>query len=151
MGKITTCSTIMLSWSSGGITGDLEIDLVSATTGDMTVVNASIDLGSGITSYKWTVAAEPDVYYLEGNAADYPSLIYSGNFTVSAGSDTSCLSDKETSTSASASAAASSGTSATASQTAKATTGSNFDSGSDRIVVPSLGFLGIGVLAVALL
>lgn len=140
----------MLSWSSGGITGDLEIDLVSATTGDMTVVNASIDLGSGVTSYKWTVAAEPDTYYLEGNAADYPSLIYSGNFTVSAGSDKSCLSDK-TSTSASASAAGSSGASATASQTAKATSGSNFDSGSDRIVVPGLGLLGIGVFAVALL
>src|SRR5271170_7443001 len=68
MGKITECSTIMLSWSSAGINGPLEIDLVSATTGDIITVDTNIDLSTGATSYKWTVAAPADTYYLEGNA-----------------------------------------------------------------------------------
>src|ERR1700737_358567 len=90
MGKIASCSTIMLSWSSGGVNGPLEIDLVSATSGNIIVVDTSIDLSSGSTTYKWIVAALPDTYYMQGNSQDFPNLIYSGNFTISKGT-TACI------------------------------------------------------------
>jgi len=96
-GKVTTWSTIMLSWSSGGITGPLEIVLVSATTGGITTIASSIDLGTGISSYKWIVSAAQDTYYLEGNAQNHTWLIYSGNFTGLSNSDSSCLASKQAS------------------------------------------------------
>jgi hypothetical protein len=138
MGKIASCSTIMLSWSSGGIDGPLEIDLVSATTGDMTTIDPTIDLSNGTTSYKWTVDAPADTYYLQGNAQDYPSLIYSGNFTISQGSS-ACI-DKQASVSAVASGSA---VSATAS--ASPSSGSTFVSGAERVIVSGtlLGSLAI--------
>ena len=80
----------MLSWSSGGVNGPLEIDLVSATSGNIIVVDTSIDLSSGSTTYKWIVAALPDTYYMQGNSQDFPNLIYSGNFTISKGT-TACI------------------------------------------------------------
>src|SRR5579859_4961656 len=61
MGKTTSCFTIMLSWSSCGVGGPLEIDLVFATTGDIITVDPSIDLTKGATPYKWTV----DVHRLQ--------------------------------------------------------------------------------------
>jgi hypothetical protein len=148
MGKITECSTIMLSWSSAGINGPLEIDLVSATTGDIITVNSNIDLSGGAMSYKWTVAAPADIYYLEGNAADFSSLIYSGNFTVSDGTSTACLTDKQSSASGSASASGSGAAQSAASSTVKpSTTGSNFSSGSDRVVVSGVSIVSLAVLA----
>jgi hypothetical protein len=138
MGKITTCSTIMLSWTSGGITGPLEIDLVSATTGDMITINSSIDLSKGATSYKWTVAAPPDTYYLEGNAQDFPSLIYSGNFTVSQGTNTACM-NKQASANATVSATTSVQHSATASATPSS--GSTFISGTEKTIGSGLSVL----------
>jgi hypothetical protein len=151
MGKIATCSTIILSWSSSGITGPLEIDVVSATTGDVTTVTSSVDLGSSVTSYKWIVAVEPDTYYLEGNAQNYPSLVYSGNFTVSAGSDSSCLSNKQASSPSGVGGSAHSGSSAVGTNTATPLNGSTFSSGSDRSVAWGISLLGIGVLSACLL
>ncbi len=144
MGKITSCSTIMLSWSSGGVDGLLEIDLVSATTGDIITVQSGIDLTKGTTSYKWTVAAPADTYYLQGNAADFPSLIYSGNFTVSLGSSTNCLNKQAVSSSASAASG-----SAKASATASATpsSGATFVSGAERVVASGLSVAGLAIFA----
>ena len=148
MGKITECSTIMLSWSSAGINGPLEIDLVSATTGDIITVDTNID-PSTTQSYKWTVAAPADTYYLEGNAADFPSLIYSGNFTVSDGTNTACMSDKQASASGSSSAASGSAASQSmATVTVKpSTTGSTFSSGAGRFAVSGISIIGFVVFA----
>jgi hypothetical protein len=139
MGKITECSTIMLSWSSAGIKGPLEIDLVSATTGDIITVDSNID-PSTTQSYKWTVAAPADTYYLEGNAADFSSLIYSGNFTVSDGTSTACMNDKQPSASGSSSVASGSAASQSVpTVTVKpSTTGSTFSSGAGRVAVPGM-------------
>jgi hypothetical protein len=146
MGKITTCSTIMLSWSSGGVSGPLEIDLVSCTTGDIITIDSDIDLSKGATSYKWTVAAPVDTYYLQGNAADFPTLLYSGNFTVSKGSSTACV-DKQVSSSAIASASGS-GTAAKQSATAAATpsTGATFVSGAERVMISGFTIISLAIL-----
>jgi hypothetical protein len=133
MGKIVSCSTIMLSWSSGGITGPLEIDLVSATTGDMTTIDPSIDLSNGTTSYKWTVDAPADTYYLQGNAQDYASLIYSGNFTISQGS-TACE-NKQATESGSGMASGSAAGQSTTAIASPSTTGSTFVSGAERVFI----------------
>jgi len=143
MGKITTGSTIILSWSAGGITGPLEIYLVSATTGDITTITSSIDLGTGVYSYKWIVTAALDTYYLEGNAQTYPSLVYASNFIVSSHSDSSCPANKQ-----GADPIGAGGSAAAASQSVKPSRGSTFNSGSDRIVVPEASFWRIGALAV---
>jgi hypothetical protein len=144
MGKITSCSTIMLSWSSGGVDGPLEIDLVSATTGDVMTVQAGIDLTKGITSYKWTVDAPADTYYLQGNVADYPSLIYSGNFTVSQGTSTACLNKQAVSSNAST---ATGSTKTSAAATATPSSGATFASGAERVVVSGLSAVGFAIFA----
>lgn len=144
MGKITSCSTIMLSWSSGGVDGPLEIDLVSATTGDIITVESGVDLTKGTTSYKWTVAVPADTYYLQGNAADFPSLIYSGNFTVSQGSTTNCVSKQAVSSSASV---ASGSTKASATVFATPSSGATFVSGAERVIVSGLSVVGLVTFA----
>jgi hypothetical protein len=143
MGKITSCSTIMLSWSCGGVDGPLEIDLVSATTGDVMTVQTGID-PTKVTSYKWTVDAPADTYYLQGNSADYPSLIYSGNFTVSQGTSTACLNKQAVSSNAST-ATGSTKTSATASATPSS--GATFASGAERVVASGLSVVGFAIFA----
>lgn len=145
MGKITSCSTIMLSWTSGGVDGPLEIDLVSASTGDIITVQSGIN-PSKTTSYKWTVAVPADTYYLQGNAADFPSLIYSGNFTVSQGSSTNCV-NKQAGSSSSASAASGSDVKQSATASATPSSGSTLVSGAERVVVSGLSFVGLAVLA----
>ena len=137
----------MLSWSSGGVNGPLEIDLVSASTGDIITIQSGIDLTKGTTSYKWTVAAPADTYYLQGNAADFPTLLYSGNFTVSQGSSTACVNKQAVSSSASVAAASGS---AKASATASATpsSGATFVSGAERVVVSRLSVVGLVIFAV---
>ena len=121
---------------------------MSATTGDIITIDSDIDLSAGATSYKWTVAAPADTYYLEGNAADFSSLIYSGNFTVSDGSNTACMDNKQAS--AIGSAAAASGSAAAqstmATVTAKpSTTGSTFSSGAGRVVVSGMSVISLVV------
>jgi hypothetical protein len=144
MGKITTCSTVMLSWTSGGVSGPLEIDLVSCTTGDIITIDSAIDLSKGATSYKWTVAAPADTYYLQGNAADFASLLYSGNFTVSKGSNTACV-DKQVSSSAIANG---SGVAVKQSATASASpsTGSTFVSGAERVIISGSTIVSLAIL-----
>jgi len=144
MGKITECSTIELTWTSSGINGPLEIDLVSATTGDVTTITTDIDPAT-TTSYKWTVAASPDTYFLEGNAQDYSALIYTGNFTVSSGSNTACLTNQPsngTSTSSTSSTPSTLSVSVVT-VTAKPTSGSNFASGAERVFVSGFSIVGI--------
>jgi len=143
MGKITTCSTIMISWSSGGVSGPFEIDVVSATSGDVITIDSNIDL-TNQTSYKWLVAVPADTYYFQGNAADLSYLVYSGNFTVSKGT-TTCQS-KDTVSGASASA---SGNAAVASVTVSATpsSGATFNSGAERIMVSGASVVGLVIIA----
>src|SRR5271170_6673925 len=146
MGKITSCSTIMLSWSSAGINGPLEIDLVSATTGDVITINSTIDLSGGATSYKWVVDAPADTYYLEGNAADFPSLVYSGNFTVSQGSDTACMDSKAAVSGSASGSATGSTTSESVTASAKPSSGSNFSSGAERVIISGFSVVGLAML-----
>ena len=144
MGKITTCSTIMLSWSSGGVSGPLEIDLVSATSGDVTTID-SIDI-TNQTSYKWLVAVPADTYYLQGNAQDYPSLIYSGNFTVSQGTST-CQAKQAVSSGSASSSASGSAAKASVSSTASPSSGATFNSGAGKVMMSGMSVVGFSLLA----
>jgi len=155
MGKITECSTIELTWTSSGINGPLEIDLVSATTGDVTTITTDIDPAT-TTSYKWTVAASPDTYFLEGNAQDYSALIYTGNFTVSSGSNTACLTNNASNGTSTSSTSSTSSTPSTLSVsvvtvTAKPTSGSTFASGAERVVVSGFFAAGFAIFGMLLM
>jgi hypothetical protein len=145
MGKITTCSTIVLSWTSGGVSGPLELDLVSATSGDVVTIDSGIYLGNQ-TSYKWLVDVPADTYYIEGNAADLSYLVYTGNFTVSQGTST-CQSNKATSSASASGSASGSAAKATVTATASPTSGSNFSSGAGKIVVSGMSIVAVIVAA----
>lgn len=144
MGKITTCSTIVLSWTSGNLNGPLELDLVSATSGDVTVIDSSINI-SNSTSYKWLVNVPADTYYLEGNVADLSYLVYSGNFTVTQGS-TSCSKSASSARANTSASAAKSSVTATASPS-----GSTFNSGAGKVTVSCMSIASLAILAAAFL
>ena len=94
MDKITVCSKVNITWMAGNVSTSVKISIVKDGDNPNTqaVLITTIANVQKQSSYSWLVNVPEGTYYYLGTTDDKAVMAYSGKFTITTGSNTSCLS-----------------------------------------------------------